>query len=180
MFSSDRIKLRKVERDDAELYHTWRNDSAVMINTNPALDLYAYDNTKDFVDNVLINNNSSKSYMIVEKHLKSTIGITSLTNIDHKNRNAECIIDIGEKEYWGYGYGTEALTLLLSYAFQELNLHRVSLSVFSFNEKAIHLYKKLGFKEEGVSRQSLFRNGGWHDIVHMGMLQEEYVNNNLE
>jgi len=118
--------------------------------------------------------------MIVEKQLKAAIGITLLVNIDYKNRNAECIIDIGEKEYWGQGYGTEALTLLLNYAFQELNLHRVSLRVFSFNEKAIHLYKKLEFKEEGAGRQSLFRFGKWHDMIHMGILQGEYVNNSVE
>jgi RimJ/RimL family protein N-acetyltransferase len=122
----------------------------------------------------------AKSYMIVEKQLKAAIGITLLVNIDYKNRNAECIIDIGEKEYWGQGYGTEALTLLLNYAFQELNLHRVSLRVFSFNEKAIHLYKKLEFKEEGAGRQSLFRFGKWHDMIHMGILQGEYVNNSVE
>lgn len=92
-----------------------------------------------------------------------------------QNRNAECIIDIGEKECWGKGYGREALQLLLDYAFLELNLHRVSLRVFSFNEKAIRLYERLGFKDEGRSRQSLYRDGRWHDICHMGILQEEYV-----
>lgn len=86
------------------------------------------------------------------------------------------VIDIGEKEYWGQGYGKEALSILLNYAFQELNLHRVSLRVFSFNEKAIKLYKNLGFKEEGNSRQSLYRNGHWHDILHMGILKEEFIN----
>ncbi|MED4174038.1 GNAT family protein, partial [Halalkalibacterium halodurans] len=96
------------------------------------------------------------------------------TYIDYKNRNAECIIDIGEKTYWGKGYGFEALRLLLNYAFLEMNLHRVSLRVFSFNKKAIRLYEKLGFKHEGTSRQCLYRYGQWHDIVHMGILKDEY------
>lgn len=83
--------------EDAELYHSWRNDMDVMISTNPSLDLYTLQDTKEFVENVILKSNSSKSYIIVEKELKKSIGITSLINIDHKNRNAECIIDIGEK-----------------------------------------------------------------------------------
>ncbi|MEC3557614.1 GNAT family protein, partial [Bacillus thuringiensis] len=74
-------------------------------------------------------------------------------------------------------YGSEAMKLLLDYAFLELNLHRVSLRVFSFNHKAIKLYEKIGFVHEGSSRQSLYRNGAWHDIVHMGLLQSEYTAN---
>ncbi|MDQ0159609.1 GNAT family N-acetyltransferase [Alkalibacillus salilacus] len=175
MFSTQKIILQKVEKNDAEQYHQWRNDTDVMFSTNPSLDLYSFEETKDFVENVLMDNSSSKSYIIIDRKNEISIGITSLINIDYKNRNAESIIDIGEKEYWGQGYGTEALNLLLNYAFQELNLHRVSLKVFSFNEKAIKLYQKLGFKEEGKSRQSLFRNGQWHDIIHMGMLQDEYI-----
>ncbi|PAV29712.1 hypothetical protein CIL05_10090 [Virgibacillus profundi] len=65
--------------------------------------------------------------------------------------------------------------MLLDYVFLELNLHRVSLRVFSLNEKAIHLNSKLGFKQEGAIRQSLYRNGEWHDIIHMGILKEEYL-----
>ncbi|MFC4560208.1 GNAT family N-acetyltransferase [Virgibacillus kekensis] len=175
MFQSKRLRLRKVEKDDTEQYHKWRNDMDVMESTNPALDLYSKEETRQFVENVLIGSSSSKSYIIMEKESGTVIGITSLINVDLKNRNAECIIDIGEKEYWGRGYGREALELLLHYAFQELNLHRISLKVFSFNEKAIHLYKKLGFIEEGKSRESLFRNGKWHDILHMGILREEYI-----
>ncbi|MBS4192363.1 GNAT family N-acetyltransferase [Bacillus sp. FJAT-49705] len=76
-----------------------------------------------------------KSYIILEKKTETPIGITSLINIDYKNRNAECIIDIGKKDSWGKGYGTETMGLLLDYAFLEMNLYRVSLRVFSFNER---------------------------------------------
>ncbi|AST91264.1 MULTISPECIES: GNAT family N-acetyltransferase [Sutcliffiella] len=174
LFNSKRVSLRKMSIDDIELYHSWRNNMEVMISTNPSLDVYSLEETKSFVENVILGSSSSKSYIIHHKRSEKAIGITSLINIDLKNRNAECIIDIGDKEYWGHGYGKEALKLLLDYAFLELNLHRVSLRVFSFNEKAISLYQKIGFQQEGVSRQALFRNGQWHDIVHMGLLQSEY------
>ncbi|MUK89497.1 GNAT family N-acetyltransferase [Ornithinibacillus sp. L9] len=175
MFSSQRLQLRKVHSSDLEQYHRWRNDLDLMTSTNPALDLYSIDETRHFVENVLMDSNSSKSYMIEDKYSQKTIGITSLINLDLKNRNAECIIDIGEKDYWGKGYGTEALNILLDYAFLELNLHRVSLRVYSFNKAAVHVYHKLGFKEEGKSRQSLYRKGRWHDVIYMGILKDEYI-----
>lgn len=161
--------------EDAALYHAWRNDMEVMQSTNPYLDMYDIDATKEFVNQVILGGPSSKSYIIVEKETEKPIGITSLINIDYKNRNAECIIDIGERAFWGKGYGTETMRLLLDYAFLEMNLHRVALRVFSFNEKAIKLYEKMGFRHEGKARQSLFRAGAWHDVIHMGILQDEYL-----
>nr|WP_272913728.1 GNAT family protein [Halalkalibacter okhensis] len=175
MLSSKNLRLRKMGNEDIEKYHTWRNDIDVMITTSPTLDVYSIDETKKFVEEVILNSHSSKSYIIELKKDHSPIGVTSLINIDSKNRNAECIIDIGEKEYWGKGYGSEALKVLLDYAFLELNLHRVSLRVFSLNERAIHIYNKLGFEKEGVIRESLYRNGRWHDIITMGILKKEYM-----
>ncbi|ATF11269.1 N-acetyltransferase [Brevibacillus brevis X23] len=175
LFQSERIYLRKMTGEDVDVYHTWRNDVEVMRTTNPSMDVYTWEDTNGFVNQVILHASSSKSYMILDSQTNRPIGITSLIQIDLKNRNAECIIDIGEKEYWGKGYGREAMKLLLDYAFLEMNLHRVSLRVFSFNEKAIKLYERLGFKQEGVSRQFLFREGKWHGIVHMGILQQEYI-----
>lgn len=174
LFESERIRLRKMTKEDTGLYHRWRNDVEVMHSTSPFLDIYPMKATEDFVEYAILGSETSKGYIMVDKKKETSIGVVSLINMDYKNRNAECIIDIGEKEYWGKGYGGEALKLLLDYAFYELNLHRVSLRVFSFNERAIHLYKKIGFELEGKSRQTLFRDGKWYDIIHMGILQEEY------
>ena len=176
MLKSNRLQFRKMVESDIDRYHTWRNDLDVMKTTSPSLDLYSLDETRNFVENVILNSTASKSYIIEEREGMRAIGVISLTNIDTKNRNAECIIDIGEKDYWGMGYGTEALRMLLEYAFFELNLHRVSLRVFSLNEKAIHIYNKLGFVKEGVMRESLYRNGAWHDIIMMGILKKDYLN----
>lgn len=175
LFESPRLQLRKMTKEDTTLYHKWRNDLDVMHYTNPYLDVYPLEVTEAFINHVILGSETAKSYIILEKENETPIGILSLIQIDYKNRNAECIIDIGEKEYWGKGYGREGLKLLLDYAFYEMNLHRVSLKVFSFNDRAIRLYTKIGFQQEGNSRQSLFRDGTWHDIVHMGILQKEYL-----
>lgn len=174
LFESSRVKLRKMAKEDVERYNKWRNDMEVMYSTNPSLDVYSLEATENFVDQVILGSSTAKSYIMIDKGTETPIGIVSLINIDYKNRNAECIIDIGEKDFWGKSYGSEGMKLLLDYAFYEMNLHRVSLKVFAFNDRAIRLYTKIGFQKEGQSRQSLFRNGEWHDIIHMGILQNEY------
>ncbi|EHR38228.1 GNAT family N-acetyltransferase [Facklamia languida] len=174
LFEDEKLYLRKVRSDDVDMYHKWRNDIDVMKTTSPFLNVYTYDETKDFFDNVILSSSGSEGYIIMDKAENIEVGIVSLTNIDYKNRNCEIIIDLGNKEFWGKGYGRIATELLLDFAFKEMNMHRVFLNVFSFNERAIGLYKKIGFREEGRSRESIFRNGEYHDVVQMGLLESEF------
>jgi RimJ/RimL family protein N-acetyltransferase len=102
------------------------------------------------------------------------IGNVGLHRIDWKNRTATLGIVIGEREYWGKGYGTEAVRTMLRYAFEELGLNRVELETYSFNPRAIRCYEKAGFKREGVRRQALYRNGKFHDVILMGILRDEF------
>ncbi|MDN6147003.1 MAG: GNAT family N-acetyltransferase, partial [Tetragenococcus koreensis] len=123
----------------------------------------------------IVSQSNAKAYMIVHKETERLVGIVSLINMDYKNRSAECIIDIGAKDMWGKGIGSSAISLILEFAFLELNLHRVYLQVFSFNKKAIKLYEKMGFTHEGNQRQALYRMGTWHDIIMMSILENEYI-----
>lgn len=164
--------MRKLVPADAEVYHEWRNDFSVMRSTSPYLDLYSSMETEEFVTMISTSPNA-KSYMIETKENVKPIGVVSLINLDFKNRSAECIIDIGDKSMWGKGIGFESMSLLVHYAFSELNLHRLSLQVFSFNQNAISLYEKLGFKVEGQSREALYRDGQYHDVILMGLLKDE-------
>lgn len=173
LFNGERVRLRKMSIEDVAIYHKWRNDIEVMQFTNPSLDVFTYTDTEKFV-NSIIESHNSKGYMIEEVKTGKPIGVTSLINIDYGNRNAECIIDIGDKDYWGKGFGRESFKLLLDFVFKELNLHKVYLRVFSFNERAINLYNSFGFDEEGKLQEQLYRNGAWHDIIFMGLLKRNY------
>jgi len=77
-------------------------------------------------------------------------------------------------DHWDQGYGQEAMRLLLAFGFQELNLYRVQLTVFSYNPRAIRVYEKLGFQREGVFRQALHRDGQRHDMLLYGLLRPEW------
>lgn len=84
-------------------------------------------------------------------------------------------IAIGERDFWGRGYGTEAMHLALQYAFTELNLRRVSLAVHAYNTRARRSYEKAGFRLEGVMRQDQLKEGKRSDSIFMGILREEWL-----
>lgn len=102
------------------------------------------------------------------------IGNLDLSGVDWVARNCWVGIGIGEQEYWGKGYGTEAMNLALRFAFDYLNLQRVTLDVFEYNQRAYLSYCKCGFKEEGRMRQWMQRGGERHDLIFMGILREEW------
>ncbi|MEC0205329.1 GNAT family N-acetyltransferase [Paenibacillus lautus] len=102
------------------------------------------------------------------------IGDIALQDIDYVNRNANMRIALDKGEHLGKGYGPEAIRLLLEYAYGILNLHRIELQVFDYNERAIKAYEKVGFKREGVQRDALYYQHRYHDSILMSMLEEEY------
>jgi len=105
------------------------------------------------------------------------IGTCGLFGDDATARSVELGIGIGDKAYWGLGYGREAIGLLLEYAFRYRNYRRVWLRVIANNERGIRAYRACGFSEEGRQRQHIFSDGAYHDIVLMGILRSEWVAN---
>jgi RimJ/RimL family protein N-acetyltransferase len=102
------------------------------------------------------------------------IGMIDLSGFDWPGRNAWVGVGLGDREYWGKGYGTDVMHVLLRFAFHELNLHRVNLNVFEYNPRAIRCYEKVGFKHEGRMRSALNRDGRRWDLVYMGILRSEW------
>ena len=102
------------------------------------------------------------------------VGYLELDGILWNHRNCWLGIGLGQRENWGKGYGREAMELALKFAFHELNLHRVQLSVFSYNQRANTLYQKLGFTREGVFREHLERDGQRFDMYLFGLLRSEW------
>ena len=110
-------------------------------------------------------------------HVKSTnrlIGSCAFSQLDGDNGSALFHITIGEHDAWGHGYGTEAAELMLSLAFERIGLHRVGLSVFAFNERAVRAYARVGFVNEGAAREAIWRDGRWWDEIHMSVLEPEW------
>ena len=102
------------------------------------------------------------------------VGTVGLGEIEWPNRVASLVIAIGCPDDWGKGYGTEATNLLIGYAFNELNLFKLQLTVFEFNSRAIALYEKLRFQREGTFRQFMERDNTRYDMYLYGLLREEW------
>jgi RimJ/RimL family protein N-acetyltransferase len=102
------------------------------------------------------------------------IGNVGLHRIDWKNREGELGIMIGEKDEWDKGYGSEAISLVLGYGFDRLNLHRICLRVYENNPRAQRCYEKAGFRREGAMRESAFSEGRYWDTIFMGILDREW------
>jgi RimJ/RimL family protein N-acetyltransferase len=102
------------------------------------------------------------------------VGEAGLGGISWLHGEAWLYVSLGDRAYWGKGYGTDAVRVLLRYAFEELNLARVSLGVYDYNPRAVRVYEKVGFIHEGRLRQSVQRDGRQHDEIVMGVLRQDW------
>ena len=116
----------------------------------------------------------SLTMAIHERSTDRLIGSCAFSQVDGENGSAMYHITIGEKDMWGRGLGTEATQLMLDHAFGTLGLHRIALTVFEFNERAIRAYRRCGFVVEGRSRESIWRDGRWWDELAMSVLSSEW------
>jgi RimJ/RimL family protein N-acetyltransferase len=103
------------------------------------------------------------------------IGELGLDVVTWPGRDAFVGLGIGETEYWSRGYGTDAMNILLRFAFTEVNLRRVTLTVFEYNPRAIRSYEKAGFRHEGQMRKVLNKEGRRWDMLYMGILREQWL-----
>lgn len=114
------------------------------------------------------------SFAIHRRGESEPLGVVSLMNISKANLSADLSVIVGGEADRHEGHGTEAIALLLGYAFAERGLNRVGLSVFEFNESARAAYEKLGFKSEGRLRAALRRDDAFHDAILMSVLAAEW------
>ena len=173
MFQGDRVLLRATRREDMQIQWQSENDLELTFldggTPRPATLEWVY---AHFDEGVRNHDPNSVSFAIEAD--SRYIGHCGLHNIDAVNRTCELGIEIGNKDYWGKGYGREAIRLLLTYAFEHRNLNRVSLQTHSENERAIRAYRACGFVEEGRFRQQLWLAGHFVDGIAMGILRDEF------
>ena len=170
--------VRLVMADYAEMarsFHTWRKDSEYMrlLDLGPATPFSAK-KIEEWVKKEMEESNTNSFFMIQDKATDRLIGEIGLGGTCWNHGDTYVGIGIGERELWGKGYGTDAMRVILRYAFTELNLHRVSLDVFEYNPRGIRSYEKAGFKVEGRRRGTLNRDGRRWDEYFMGILRSEW------
>jgi RimJ/RimL family protein N-acetyltransferase len=173
MLRGTRVNLRAVEPADYQLIWSWLNDASIMVywgRPGTTLSLPEVQRREE----AEASRGNSRKY-IVETTEGHPIGQIDYYDLDWQNRSAWVSIMIADPDYWGGGYGTEAMRTLLTFLFVQFGLHRVALTVHESNERAQRSYEKNGFVREGVLRDWAFFDGRWHDGVIMSVLDQDFA-----
>jgi len=178
LLTGETILLRSFEREDLKHLHRWQNDEDIMrlARSFPDHTISREALEARYEKAIKGDDFGQRYYIIEEKSSRKPIGWTSLDIHGWTRRatGADIGVAIGEKDRWKKGYGTEVVRLVLREAFEQLNLHRVTWCTFAENEASLALAKKMGFKEEGRTRDSVFFDNRYHDSVILGLLRDEY------
>jgi RimJ/RimL family protein N-acetyltransferase len=171
--SGERLYLSPFDRDDPEIitkWAEWMNDRTVADYFDGYHTLVAFNDAKKKLAELI-----DYRFAIVLIDGDALIGHISLHNIDHFNRNAFMGIFIGDAENRNKGYGSEAIRLVLNYGFKTLNLNSIMLSVYADNHAAISCYKKVGFRQAGIRREWVFKDGKYIDKLYFDILAREFT-----
>ncbi len=172
MLRSKHIELRPLTSNDVALFFKWINDREQVM-FNAAYKPISESSHMEWFESIQ-RRNDIVIFGIWSIENNQLIGSCQLKDLSFVHRSAELQIRIGEVEMRGKGFGKDAVNLLLKFAFDDLNLHRVFVHVFSSNHRAIHTYERNGFVSEGKLREAAFIDGNYLDMVVMGVLQDEY------
>lgn len=172
MIKGEKVKLRPVKEEDAERYVQWLNDEEVIKFLSRRFPLTIMEEKEFF--NEIAKSEDSAHFAIDHLEEDKHIGHCSLRDISLVNHIAEFGILIGEPNYWKKGYGKEATELLIGYGFNTLNLHKIESAAIADNKASIALHEGVGFKEEGIQRESEFREGKYRDIILYGLLRKDW------
>ena len=170
----DRIYLSPMNSDDYEKYTEWLNSYEVGKGTGAITRMTSIESEKEW----LARATSEKyNFAMVLKDTDTLIGNISLMKVHDVNRTAELGIFIGDENYLSRGYGSEAIMLLLDYAFNFINLNNIMLRVYDYNKRAIRAYEKCGFKTFGIWKKSHYFDGEYSDEIYMNILKKDFNKN---
>jgi RimJ/RimL family protein N-acetyltransferase len=175
MLIGNKVILRPYRRLDIPLFLKWLNDPEVVQYLSLYLPLNEWAEEK-YIEHLGHNFDKQVNWVIeaVTSGEPKPIGSLGLNEILPKDRMATFGIAIGEKDYWSQGYGTQAAGLLVKFGFEQMNLHRINSIVYAFNERSLKMHRRIGFQQEGIKRQAVFKNGQYHDVVEFGLLEDEW------
>ena len=170
MLSSDLVQLRPLEEGDLALLAEWRNDPAAFGWFASPLQIAVSEQAAWYEG---YRRDATQRQWMIEDLTGAAIGTLALMHIDHHSQSAEVgRVLIGVPGARGRGYATAALNALIDYAFDELNLQRLSLVVFADNAAARQLYDRCGFVAEGLLQRAVWKAGTFRDLIPMALLRE--------
>ncbi len=174
MYTGKKVQLREYRKEDVPQALAYMNDPEVKRLLTPGIPfLYTLEDEQKWYDS-LSAMKDTYNFAIETLEDKRYIGGCGINAVDWKNSVALVGIFIGDKALWGKGYGTDAMNTLVKFIFEQMNIRKVKLNVYAFNERAVKSYEKCGFVKDGTLRQEIFRDGKYHDEHVMSILRDEY------
>ncbi len=174
-FEGEKVRLRPLEKSDLDdiMKHWNTYESRVGLGLVIPMSTMM---EEEFIQNSHEKAKSGRGYnFAIEKlETKEFLGTCGIEEILQVNRSAVIGISIHNSKNHDKGYGTDAMICLLKVGFMVLNFHRLELMVMDYNRRAIHVYKKIGFKEIGLKREAHFLQGKYHDVYMMDILAKEF------
>ena len=172
MYYGEKIKLRTYKESDIEdSYALIENFEVKSMISTDIIFPFSLDEQKEFIKSI---KKPCYEFAIELLETGEYIGGCGIAECNTTSQTATIGIWLG-LEYQGRGLGQDALRTLCKFVFDEMNIRKIKLEYFAFNEKGKNCYIKLGFKEEGILRKELFRSGKFHDIHLMGMFRDEFI-----
>ena len=166
----ERLYLRALRPEDADgPWVSWFNDAEVCAGNSHHVRPYTRQDALDYIFNT-----EDLALAIVDMGTDKHIGNVTLQNIHPINRSADFGIIIGDKSFWGKGYGKEAATLMFDHGFKTMNLHRIACGTLETNQAMMKLASSLGMQFEGLRIQAVFKDGMYIDIKEYRMLRKDW------
>lgn len=173
------VRLAAVDHEElGKAFSTWNRDSelARLMDARPAR-LQSKKSMVDYFENDVKDTSPARHHFAIraldDDRLLGDIELEVIHNWG--SRDAFVGLALGDRNDWGRGYGTDAMQVMLRFAFTEVNLRRVTLSVFEYNPRGIRSYEKAGFQHEGRLRGALLRDGKRWDMLYMGILRDDWM-----
>jgi RimJ/RimL family protein N-acetyltransferase len=174
MYTGEKVRIRAYKREDMVLAQQYLNDAETKRFLMPGVPYqFTLEEENKWFENIS-SHSDTYSFAVETIEESKYIGGCGVNMLDWKNSVATVGIFIGDKNYLGKGYGTDAMKVLLKFIFEQMNINKVKLFVYSFNERAVKSYEKCGFVREGVLKQEIFRDGKYNDEYIMAILKDEY------
>jgi len=176
MYEGEKVRLRSAELSDLDaIMENWNN---LKLREYLSLPMpFSREEEKDWIQSTWQDRKAGRAYQFAVEHkeTKEFLGSAGLFAFDNIVKTCELGIAIHAEKNWGKGYGTDTMRVLLKFGFDYLNMNRIELRVFEFNERGIKTYEKVGFTQVGRKRQGHYKNGSYYDVILMDILKEEWV-----
>lgn len=173
MYYGEKVLLRAYKESDIKTATELINDKELkkyLVNAVPLPTTLWQE--EEWVKSQKSSKNGEYNFAIEDIETGKYIGGCGIQSVNWLVRTATVGIMIGDKNYWGKGYGTDAMKVLMKFIFDDMNIRKIKLGTFSFNERAIKCYKKCGFIVEGVLKDEIFKEGKYYDEILMAAFKK--------